>query len=85
MDNKWKGLGIIIKPTESYPNFNEPFPFDVDSWQSVKKAKKRLGDILRAPSFAVHLIFNGRELKDESTFADQSVGENSVVRVKIAL
>lgn len=78
----WKGLEMIIKPPESCKTINEPFPFAVEPWQTVKKAKKRLGNILRAPPFTFHLIFHGKELIGDSTFSDQSVCQNNIVELE---
>lgn len=77
-----KVLEFIIKPPESCLYLIEPFPFAVEPWQIVKKAKILLGNILRVPPPAFHLIFKDKELKDEYTFVDQSVCDNEIVRLE---
>lgn len=87
-----KGLEITIKPVlggSSWfldftaiplkPKQRAGFTFHVDRLETIESAKKRLADILNKPPRAMRLIFDGKQLQDESTFDEYNIGEESVV------
>lgn len=78
----------IQLPFISIKGLKQPFTFTVSESETVKSAKIHLHNILRSheinlPIEFIRLTFNGEELKDESTFAEQSVCQNCVVHAQL--
>lgn len=55
------------------------FKLDVNPSETIESVKERLGDILHKPPGALYLIFDRKQLKDESTIDECNIAEESVV------